>query len=59
MSESTLKPFLVRLTPESVLLLDKAAKRLKKPKAVIINDAIQFYLQSNDVADLNDRLNKL
>lgn len=59
MSESTLKPFLVRLTPESVALLDKAAKRLKKPKAVIINDAIKFYLQSNDVADLEDRLNQL
>lgn len=54
-----LKPFLVRLTPISVELLDKASKRLEKPKAVIINDAVKFYLQNNDVADLNDRLNKL
>ncbi len=54
-----LKPFLVRLTPTSVELLDKASKRLEKPKAVIINDAVKFYLQSNEVADLNDRLNKL
>lgn len=59
MSESTLKPFLVRLTPISVDLLDKASKRLEKPKAVIINDAVKFYLQSNETADLNDRLNKL
>ncbi len=33
-----LKPFLVRLTPSSVELLDKAAKEQEKPKASIIND---------------------
>jgi len=59
MSESTLKPFLVRLTPSSVELLDKAAKRLEKPKASIINDAIKFYLQTNNNADINTRLNKI
>ena len=35
-----LKPFLVRLTPSSVELLDKASKEQEKPKASIINDAI-------------------
>ena len=29
----TLKPFLVRLTPSSVELLDKAAKEKEKPKS--------------------------
>jgi predicted DNA-binding protein len=53
-----LKPFLVRLTPTSVELLNKASKQLEKPKAVIINDAIKNYL-SKDLGDLNDRLNKL
>jgi predicted DNA-binding protein len=57
MSESTLKPFLVRLTPSSVELLDKAAKRLEKPKASIINDAIKAYLSKDN--DINSRLNKI
>ena len=56
MSESTLKLFLVRLTPESVSLLDKAAKEQNKTKAAIINNSIKAHL-SND--DLNSRLNKV
>ncbi len=57
MSESTLKPFLVRLTPSSVELLDKAAKEQEKPKASIINDAIKAYLSKDN--DINARLNKI
>lgn len=53
-----LKPFLVRLTPTSVELLDDASKKLEKPKAVIINDAIKSYL-SKDLNDIHSRLNKL
>jgi predicted DNA-binding protein len=51
-----LKPFLVRLTPNSVALLDKASKDQGKTKAAIINNAIKAHL-SND--DLNSRLNKV
>lgn len=36
-----LKPFLVRLTPESVAILAKAAKEQSKTKAFLINEAIQ------------------
>jgi predicted DNA-binding protein len=36
-----LKPFLVRLTPESVELLAKASKELEKNKARLINEAIK------------------
>ena len=57
MSESALKPFLVRLTPSSVELLDKAAKEQEKPKASIINDAIKAYLSKDN--DLTSRLNKI
>lgn len=53
----TLKPFLVRLTPESVELLDKAAKDQNKTKASIINNAIKSHLSKE--ADLNSRLNKV
>ncbi len=52
-----LKPFLVRLTPSSVELLDKAAKEQEKPKASIINDAIKVYLSKG--GDINSRLNKI
>ena len=52
-----LKPFLVRLTPSSVELLDKAAKDQEKPKASIINDAIKAYLSKDN--DLTSRLNKI
>jgi len=55
---SELKPFLVRLTPESVDLLDKASKQLKRHKAVIINQLINQYL-SDSLNDINERLNKL
>jgi predicted DNA-binding protein len=56
MSESTLKPFLVRLTPDSVALLDDASQKQKKTKAAIINNAIKEHL-SND--NLTSRLNKV
>ena len=52
-----LKPFLVRLTPSSVELLDKASKEQEKPKASIINDAIKAYLSKD--GDINSRLNKI
>jgi len=52
-----LKPFLVRLTPDSVSLLDKASKDKKKTKALLINEAVNVYLSKE--ADLNDRLNKI
>jgi predicted DNA-binding protein len=52
-----LKPFLVRLTPASVDLLDKAAKETKKPKALIINEAIGTHLSKE--ADIISRLNKI
>jgi len=52
-----LKPFLVRLTPSSVELLDKASKDQEKPKASIINDAIKAYLSKDN--DINTRLNKI
>jgi len=56
MSESTLKPFLVRLTPDSVALLDKASKDQGKTKASIINNAIKYYLRNGD---LNSRLSQV
>jgi predicted DNA-binding protein len=52
---SELKPFLVRLTPQSVELLDAASKEQEKTKASIINDAIKAYCQQ----DLNARLRRL
>lgn len=54
---TALKPFLVRLTPSSVELLDKASKDQEKPKATIINDAIKYYLSKDQ--DINTRLNKI
>jgi predicted DNA-binding protein len=51
-----LKPFLVRLTPDSVALLDKASKDQGKTKAAIINNAIKTHLSTDD---LNSRLNKV
>lgn len=52
---SDLKPFLVRLTPQSVELLGRAAKDQERTKASIINDAIKAYCAK----DINARLNKL
>jgi len=52
---SDLKPFLVRLTPQSVELLSQASKREEKTKASLINESIKNYLGK----DLNARLNKL
>jgi predicted DNA-binding protein len=52
---SDLKPFLVRLTPQSVELLNSAAKEHEKTKAGLINEAIKSYLGK----DLHNRLNKI
>jgi|TARA_R110000782_G_scaffold78838_1_gene156943 predicted DNA-binding protein len=52
---SDLKPFLVRLTPQSVTLLAKAAKDQEKTKAGLINEAIKAYLTK----DIHSRINKL
>jgi len=52
---SDLKPFLVRLTPQSVELLNKTAREQEKTKASIINDAIKAYCTK----DINARLNRL
>lgn len=52
---SELTPFLVRLTPQSVDLLSKAAREQEKTKAGLINEAIKAYLTK----DINSRLNRL
>lgn len=52
-----LKPFLVRLTPDSVALLDKASKDQGKTKAAIINNAIKAHLSNDN--DINERLNRI
>jgi len=52
---SDLKPFLVRLTPQSVDLLSKAAKDQERTKASLINEAIKSYLTK----DIHNRLNRL
>tara|TARA_R110000787_G_scaffold118840_1_gene229771 strand:+ start:35 stop:196 length:162 start_codon:yes stop_codon:yes gene_type:complete len=52
---SDLKPFLVRLTPQSVDLLAKASKEQEKTKAGLINEAIKSYLTK----DIANRLNRL
>jgi predicted DNA-binding protein len=52
------KPFLVRLSPTNVELLDNAKKDLEKSKSSIINDAIKAYLSGNH-RDINARLNKI
>ena len=52
---SELKPFLVRLTPQSVELLDVTSKEQEKTKAGLINEAIKSYL----TADIRSRLRKL
>ena len=51
-------PFLVRLSPTNVELLNKAKVDLEKSKSSIINDAIKAYLSSNH-RDINARLNKI
>ena len=53
---SDFKPFLVRLSPTNVELLDTAKKNLEKSKSSIINDAIRAYLNKDN---LGARLNKL
>jgi hypothetical protein len=51
-------PFLVRLSPTNVELLNKAKVDLEKSKSSIINDAIKDYL-SGKKADIHTRLNKI
>lgn len=51
-------PFLVRLSPTNVELLNKAKVDLEKSKSSIINDAIKDYL-SGKKANINTRLNKI
>lgn len=55
---SEFKPFLVRLSPTNVELLDQAKSNLEKSKSSIINDAIKSYLSGN-TTDIHSRLNKL
>tara|TARA_R110000803_G_scaffold98732_3_gene166844 strand:- start:7999 stop:8172 length:174 start_codon:yes stop_codon:yes gene_type:complete len=55
---SDFKPFLVRLSPTNVVLLDKGKAELEKSKSAIINDAIKSYL-SKGGEDLHSRLNRL
>lgn len=52
-----LKPFLCRLEPEVVRLLDEASKAQKKSRAEIINDAVKVHLSRT--GDLNERLNRV
>lgn len=58
---SDLKPFLVRLTPQSVEMLDKGAKLEEKTKASLINEAIAYYFTTgkHKLDDINNRLNRL
>lgn len=55
---SEFKPFLVRLSPSNVVLLDEAKVLLEKSKSSIINDAIRAYL-NNSKTDINSKLNRL
>tara|TARA_R110000822_G_scaffold293228_1_gene415248 strand:- start:1323 stop:1496 length:174 start_codon:yes stop_codon:yes gene_type:complete len=55
---SEFKPFLVRLSPTNVVLLDTAKADLEKSKTAIINDAIKSYL-SKGGTDIHSRLNRL
>lgn len=54
---SELKPFLVRLKPEVVRLLEKASEEQKKPQAVIINEILRDCLSKH--GDLTSRINRL
>jgi len=54
---SDLKPFLVRLRPDVVQLLIKAAQEQKKPQAAIINQLLQDGLSKH--SDLDNRINRL
>ena len=55
---SDFKPFLVRLSPTNVVLLDQAKIDLEKSKTAIVNDAIKAYLAKNQ-ADIHARLKRL
>lgn len=54
---SELKPFLVRLKPDVVRLLEKASEEQRKPQAAIINDVLRDGLSKH--GDLNSRINKM
>lgn len=54
---SELKPFLVRLRPDVVELLIKAASQQQKPQAVIINELLRDGLSKT--GDLDSRINRL
>jgi hypothetical protein len=54
--KSDLKPFLVRLTPQSVSLLSRASKQEEKTKAALINESIKAHLTRDNITS---RLNKL
>lgn len=54
---NNLKPFLVRLRPDVVELLDQASKSMTETKSKIINNALREYLA--DKGDLNQRLSKM
>lgn len=55
---SDFKPFLVRLSPTNVVLLDQAKIDLEKSKTAIVNEAIKAYLAKGK-ADIHARLNRL
>ena len=55
---SDFKPFLVRLSPTNVVLLDQAKIDLEKSKTAIVNDAIKAYLAKGGT-DIHSRLNRL
>tara|TARA_R110000803_G_scaffold89730_4_gene156974 strand:- start:1874 stop:2047 length:174 start_codon:yes stop_codon:yes gene_type:complete len=55
---SDFKPFLVRLSPTNVVLLDQAKIDLEKSKTAIVNDAIKAYLAKGGT-DIHARLNRL
>lgn len=52
-----LKPFLVRLRPDVVELLEQASKSMAKTRSALINNALREYL--SDKGDLDQRLKKM
>lgn len=52
-----LKPFLVRLRPDVVELLEQASKSMSKTRSALINNALREYLA--DKGDLDQRLKKM
>ena len=58
---SDLTPFLVRLTPYSVAMLNKGARIEEKTKALLINEAIEYYFTTgkHKLSHIHNKLNKL